>query len=177
MEKPEPPKVSDTLPTEEDPRWRAVVERDHSFDGVFLFSVATTGVYCRPSCAARRARPENVRFHDTREDAEAAGFRPCKRCRPDRPSLSERNAGTVTRICRMIEAAEEMPSLGELARSAGLSPYHFHRVFKSVTGVTPKAYGDAHRADRLRRELTRAEGSVTEAIFGAGFGSATDRSR
>lgn len=151
-------------------RWRAVRQRDRAADGSFVYSVRTTGVYCRPSCAARLPRRENVRFHATCEEAERAGFRPCKRCRPDGSSLAERQAAAIAKACRMIEGAEELPSLAALARSAGLSRFHFHRVFKAVTGVTPKAYGEAHRARRLREELSRGA-SVTQAIYGAGFNS------
>jgi AraC family transcriptional regulator of adaptative response/methylated-DNA-[protein]-cysteine methyltransferase len=158
------------LATERDPRWALVSARDASADGSFVYSVATTGVYCRPSCAARLARPENVRFHASCADAERAGFRPCKRCRPGQPSLRELHAAKVAEVCRFIEEAEELPALGELAVRAGLSSYHLHRVFKAVTGVTPKAYAAAHRAKRVREELTRS-GSVTEAIYGAGFNS------
>src|SRR4051794_6317546 len=134
-------------------RWRAVAERDPRADGAFFYSVATTGVYCRPSCAARLARRENVGFHASCADAERAGFRPCKRCRPNEPSLAERQAAAVARACRMIEEADELPSLDDLAKAAGLSRFHFHRVFRSITGVTPKAYADAHRARRVRAEL------------------------
>jgi len=153
-----------------DPRWTALVARDRSADGSFFYSVATTGVYCRPSCAARRPDPRNVAFHRTTADAERAGFRPCKRCRPDAPSLDERRAAIVADACRAIERAEAPPRLGMLARRAGLSVYHFHRVFKAVTGVTPKAYAAAHRRRRVRRALTRSA-TVTEAIFDAGFNS------
>jgi AraC family transcriptional regulator, regulatory protein of adaptative response / methylated-DNA-[protein]-cysteine methyltransferase len=153
-----------------DERWAAVVRRDAAADGRFYYSVRTTGVYCRPSCAARRARRENVAFHATCAEAEAAGFRPCKRCRPNEAALAERQAAAVAGACRLIEQAEEAPSLDALARSAGLSRFHFHRVFKAVTGVTPKAYADAHRARRVRDELTQRE-TVTEAIYGAGFNS------
>src|SRR5512147_2681806 len=132
----------------QDSRWAAVVARDRAFDGKFYYSVNTTGVYCRPSCAARLAKPENVRFHATREDAERAGFRPCKRCKPDQPALIEQHAAKVAQICRCIATADQIPSLRELASAAGLSPYHFHRVFKAVTGVTPRAYAMAHRAGR-----------------------------
>jgi AraC family transcriptional regulator of adaptative response/methylated-DNA-[protein]-cysteine methyltransferase len=156
--------------TAQDPRWAAVVARERSADGQFFYSVATTGVYCRPSCAARLARPENVRFHATGAEAEAAGFRPCKRCKPDQPALAEQHAATVAAICRLIEAADEAPALDALARRAGLSPHHFHRVFKAVTGLTPKAYAAAARAKRVRAELASA-GSVTDAIYGAGFNS------
>lgn len=156
------------MATERDPRWAAVVARDRAADGTFFYSVATTGVYCRPSCAARRPRPENVRFHLTRAEAERAGFRPCRRCRPDQPSPAERQAAQVVEACRLIETADEPPSLEELARAVGLSPHHFHRVFKAVAGVTPKAYAAARRAERLRAGLTRS-GTATEAIHEAGF--------
>lgn len=156
--------------TLDDPRWPAIAARDANADGTFYYSVATTGVYCRPSCAARLARPENVRFHTTREDAERAGFRPCKRCRPDQPPLAEQHAAKVAEICRMIEAADTAPNLAELADRAGLSTYHFHRVFKAATGLTPKAYAAAHRAHRVRNALGRGE-TVTDAIFDAGYNS------
>ncbi len=154
----------------ENARWRAVERRDPGADGTFVYSVRTTGVYCRPSCAARLPRRENVAFHDSCAAAERAGFRPCKRCRPNEPALADQQAAAVARACRLIEEAEEAPSLAALARAAGLSRFHFHRVFKAVTGVTPKAYADAHRGKRVRAELARA-GTVTEAIYGAGFNS------
>jgi AraC family transcriptional regulator of adaptative response/methylated-DNA-[protein]-cysteine methyltransferase len=156
--------------TTKDPRWAAIVARNPAADGQFFYSVKTTGVYCRPSCAARPARPENVQFHSTCEDAERAGFRPCRRCKPNQPPLVEQHAAKVTEICRLIEAAETAPALDELASKAGLSPYHFHRVFKAVTGLTPKAYAVAHRANRMRTELNRS-GTVTAAIFDAGYNS------
>lgn len=158
--------------TEQDPRWQSIVKRDQQVDGSFVYSVKTTGVYCRPSCAARLARPENVRFHETGEDARTAGFRPCKRCKPDEASLSERHKETIAAVCRLIEAAENEPTLQEMADSAGLSTYHFHRLFKSITGLTPKAYALAHRSNRMRKELERGN-SVTEAIFESGFGSSS----
>jgi AraC family transcriptional regulator of adaptative response/methylated-DNA-[protein]-cysteine methyltransferase len=151
-------------------RWDAVQRRDPAADGMFYYSVATTGVYCRPTCGARLPRRENVAFHATCADAERAGFRPCKRCRPNGPSLAERHAAAVSKACRMIEEAEEAPSLGELAQVAGLSPYHFHRVFREVTGVSPKAYGAATRAKRVRTALPQS-GTVTQALYGAGFNS------
>lgn len=159
------------VPADRDPRWTAVVARDRSADGTFFYSVATTGVYCRPSCGSRRANPKNVRFHRTAADAERAGFRPCRRCRPDRPSLAEQHAATVAGMCRLIETAADPPSLADLARRARLSPYHFHRVFKAVTGVTPRAYAAAHRTKRVRAELQKGSKTVTEAIYDAGFNS------
>lgn len=161
----------DTGPSAElDPRWALVAARDRSADGKFYYSVRTTGVYCRPSCAARLANPRNVRFHLTATDAERAGFRPCKRCKPDRPRLDEQNAAKVADACRLIADSDEAPSLAALAATAGLSPHHFHRVFKAVTGLTPKDYATAHRTRRVRDELSRSS-TVTEAIYGAGFGS------
>ena len=153
-----------------DARWEAVRRRDPAADGAFYYSVRTTGVYCRPSCAARLARRENVEFHLTCVDAERAGFRPCKRCRPNEAGLAERHAAAVAKACSLIDAADEMPSLDALADAVGLSRYHFHRVFKAVTGVTPKAYADARRGERVRQELARSE-TVTQAIYGAGFNS------
>jgi AraC family transcriptional regulator of adaptative response/methylated-DNA-[protein]-cysteine methyltransferase len=151
-------------------RWAAVMRRDRRADGSFYYSVKTTGVYCRPSCGSRRARRENVRFHASCEDAERAGFRPCMRCRPNEEALEARRAAAVARACRAIETAEDVPDLDALARTAGMSRFHFHRVFRSVTGVTPKAYAAAHRARRVREELSRS-GTVTDAIYGAGFNS------
>ncbi|WP_280153062.1 bifunctional DNA-binding transcriptional regulator/O6-methylguanine-DNA methyltransferase Ada [Piscinibacter sp. XHJ-5] len=158
--------------TVSDPRWAAVMARDPQADGRFFYSVKTTGVYCRPSCAARPARPENVAFHDTPADAERAGFRPCKRCRPDRSSPAEAQSALVAELCRFIEQAEGIPSLAELAQRAGLSAWHLHRVFKQVTGVTPRAYAAAHRAERVRRALAPGgSDSVTQAVYDAGYNS------
>jgi AraC family transcriptional regulator of adaptative response/methylated-DNA-[protein]-cysteine methyltransferase len=159
-------------PAEQDPRWALVAARDSSADGAFFYSVETTGVYCRPSCAARRPNPANVRFHASAADAEAAGFRPCKRCKPDAAPLTERYAAKVAAACRLIEAAAEQPALAELAKAAGLSVYHFHRIFKAITGVTPKDYATAHRIRRVRDRLSTSD-SVTEAIYDAGFNSSS----
>jgi AraC family transcriptional regulator, regulatory protein of adaptative response / methylated-DNA-[protein]-cysteine methyltransferase len=153
-----------------DPRWASVAARDGQQDGKFLYSVRTTGVYCRPSCAARRARPENVAFHLTAADAERAGFRPCKRCKPDQAALAAQQAAKVADLCRFIEGAEQPPTLDGLAARAGLSAYHLHRVFKQITGLTPKGYASAARAKRMRRELGQSD-TVTQAIYGAGYGS------
>jgi AraC family transcriptional regulator of adaptative response/methylated-DNA-[protein]-cysteine methyltransferase len=154
--------------TRSDPRWAAVVARDA--DATFFYSVKTTGVYCRPSCNARLARPENVAFHNSIEAAEQAGFRACKRCQPDKPSLREQNIEAIAAACRYIDAAETIPSLTELAARANLSTYHFHRVFKNITGLTPKQYASAQRDKRMRAQLSD-EVSITDAIFGAGYNS------
>jgi AraC family transcriptional regulator of adaptative response/methylated-DNA-[protein]-cysteine methyltransferase len=151
-----------------DPRWAAVVARDPAADGQFFYSVKTTGVYCRPSCASRRARPENVAFHVTAAAAERAGFRPCKRCKPDQPAAQQ--AARVARLCRLIESAEHAPSLQTMAKYAGWSPWHLHRVFKTVTGLTPRAYAAAHRAQRVKTGLRNGV-TVTEAIYSAGYNS------
>ena len=154
----------------EDECWAALVKRDPNAAGEFYYSVLTTGIYCRPGCSARLPLRENVRFHATCADAERAGFRPCRRCKPDEASLAERRSQLVESACRLIENSETMPSLEELARDAGISRYHFHRIFKSVTGCTPKAYAFAHRADRVRETL-RDSSTITEAIHDAGFNS------
>lgn len=159
-----------TAKTEDDVRWGLVVTRASTADGAFYYSVNTTGVYCRPSCAARLARPEHVRFHATCADAERAGFRPCKRCRPELPSRSEQHAAKVTDACRFIEEAENAPSLEELAEHAGISPAHFHRVFKAMVGLTPRQYAAAQRAKRMRQALDRS-GTVTDAVYEAGYSS------
>ncbi len=156
--------------TVNDPRWAAVVAHDARSDGTFFYAVSTTGVYCRPSCGARAARPENVEFHATAADAERAGFRPCKRCKPNQLPLAEQQAGTIAELCRLIENAEHEPTLERLAHHAGLSTFHLHRLFKAITGVTPKQYAAAHRVKRVRSELGRRH-TVTEAIYGAGYNS------
>lgn len=161
-----------TVPIEQDPRWQAVARRDPEAEGQFYYSVATTGIYCRPTCPARRPDPRHVGFHATTAAAEAAGFRPCKRCRPDEPSLLDRHAHLVQRACRQIEASDSLLSLEWLAQSAGLSAHHFHRIFKALTGVTPRAYGVAQRATRLRDALPAAS-RVTDAIYDAGYGASS----
>ena len=159
-------------PARDEERWQAVKRRDLAFDGTFLFAVRTTGVYCRPSCASRPAKRENVSFFSTAAEAEKAGYRACKRCRPDQLGAPDPQMQAVKRACERIETAEEAPKLAELAASAGLSPYHFHRVFKALTGVTPKAYAAETRARRAADKLRTAE-TVTEAIYDAGFNSSS----
>ena len=155
-----------------DPRWAQICDRDPEADGLFFYSVRTTGVYCRPSCPSRRPRPENVRFHRTSEQAERAGFRPCRRCRPDRPAAAGEQAARITAACRLIEESDKPPTLHELAGHAGLSARYFHGLFKSFTGLTPRGYAVAYRAGRLRR-LLRRSASVTDAIFDAGYNSSS----
>ncbi len=150
----------------------AVRRRDAAFDGAFVFAVKTTGVYCRPSCASRPAKPENVSFFATPEAAERAGFRACKRCRPDRAAEPDPHVALVRRACATIATAEEPPAVADLAAEASLSPFHFHRVFKKVTGVTPKAYAAETRARRAAESLQTAS-TVTEAIYAAGFNASS----
>ena len=157
-------------------RWAAVQRRDPAADGHFVFSVKTTGVYCRPSCAARPARRENVAFHATPADARRAGFRPCKRCRPDEPPRAAREAAVIAEACRMIQRAVEAGGdglhLADLAAKAGASPHHFHRMFRRIAGVTPKAYAAAERQRRVQASLS-AGSRVTETIYDAGFNSSS----
>jgi AraC family transcriptional regulator, regulatory protein of adaptative response / methylated-DNA-[protein]-cysteine methyltransferase len=167
---PETKKVATQGSVANDLRWARIVARDRTADGLFWYSVVTTGVYCRPSCASRRANPQNVQLHDTLEAAKATGFRPCKRCKPDSISIAGENAAIVARACRLIEESEEFPALNGLAEAVGRSPSHFHRLFRSTTGLTPKEYAAAHRAARVREGLEAGQ-SVTEAIYSAGFNS------
>lgn len=163
-------RTAPSLPAEDDPRWQAVVARDASADGQFVYAVKTTGVYCRPSSTSRLPLPRNVEFFATAEHAEAAGYRASRRAGADKSDVAVQHARLVAQACRLIENAEEPPSLVDLAETANLSPYHFHRVFKAVTGLTPKSYAKAQRANRLRAGLHRG-GSVTEALYEAGFNS------
>lgn len=151
-------------------RWERVAARDPTADGAFVFAVRTTGIYCRPSCGARRPRLENVTFHTTPADAERAGFRACRRCHPDRDATPHPDARRIAGLCRLIEGRDGSPSLQELARRAGMSRFHFQRRFKALTGMTPKTYAAGCRAERLQGAL-RSSRSVTEAIYSAGYGS------
>jgi AraC family transcriptional regulator of adaptative response/methylated-DNA-[protein]-cysteine methyltransferase len=155
-----------------DPRWQALCTRQPNVEHAFFYAVVTTGVYCHASCRARRPRPENVRFFSTARAAEAAGFRACKRCRPKDRSRGTRDAAIVADICRLIDRAESAPNLTALAERAGLSRFHFHRVFKEVTGVTPAEYAAERRSTRVRSAL-RKSATVTEAIYRAGFSSSS----
>jgi AraC family transcriptional regulator of adaptative response/methylated-DNA-[protein]-cysteine methyltransferase len=153
-----------------DPRWARIVTRDRSADGHLWYSVATTGIYCRPSCPSRTANPKNVQLHDTLKAAKATGFRACKRCNPDGLADDRGTAAIVARACRLIEQSEEEPSLADLARTVGRSASYFHRLFKATTGLTPKDYAYAHRAQKVRQCLARGD-RVTEAIYDSGFNS------
>ena len=135
--------------------WQAVCNRDAQYDGEFVFAVHSTGIYCRPSCPARRPLRRNVSFQRTPAEAEQAGFRPCRRCKPDQPPLAQQHAQKVAAACRLIDSADTLPDLATLAAAVGLSRYHFHRLFKQHTGLTPKAYATAQRAQAVRTALAR----------------------
>lgn len=169
-------KAAQAVNTQADPRWAAVQARSAAADGSFWYSVQSTGVYCRPSCAARAPRPENVRFHASCAEAEAAGFRPCQRCKPQQPSALAHHSTLVTKACRFIEsevANGRTPTLDALAEHVALSGSHLHRIFKQATGLTPKAYAAAQREQRVRSALGQSADSVTDAIYGAGYQSSS----
>lgn len=155
-------------------RWAAVAGRDQSAADAFVYAVRTTGIYCRPGCASRRPRREHVAFFSDRRAAERAGFRPCKRCRPEAvtKSVAERQAAAVARACELIATAERPPVLRDLAAAVDLSPHHFHRLFTRIVGTTPKRYAAAERRRRVAAGL-RPGVDVTRAIYDAGYGSAS----
>jgi AraC family transcriptional regulator of adaptative response/methylated-DNA-[protein]-cysteine methyltransferase len=156
----------------DDDRWETLTKRDPRAYGAFVYGVLTTGVYCRPACASRLPRRENVRFFESSKDAEQSGFRPCKRCKPEAPEWEQPPIRAVLEACRRIEKADAPPSLKELAAAAGLSVFHFQRLFKKIVGVTPKQYTLQNRSNRLRERLTKGS-TVTEAMYDAGFGSSS----
>lgn len=157
-----------TPSTPSDPRWTAVVTRDPKMDGVFFYGVTSTGVYCRPSCPARTPLPENIRFFPSTTSAELAGFRPCRRCQPNQPPAAQRQAALIAKLCLFIDNANTPPTLEQLANQAGLSISCVHRLFKSVTGLTPKAYANARRTQQVQAALASGK-SVTEAVYSAGY--------
>jgi AraC family transcriptional regulator of adaptative response/methylated-DNA-[protein]-cysteine methyltransferase len=161
-----------TIMLNEEKCWDALCAHDMSQDGQWFYSVKTTGVYCRPGCASRRPLRKNVAFFETTEAAETAGFRPCKRCRPNESSQAGRHVAAVERACALIRGRDALPSLDELASAAGISRYHFHRVFKQITGATPREWGKAHRLDRFAARLDAGE-PVAEAVYAAGFGASS----
>jgi AraC family transcriptional regulator of adaptative response/methylated-DNA-[protein]-cysteine methyltransferase len=164
-------RASAALDAAADPRWASVVARDPAADGQFVYAVKTTGVYCRPSSTSRIPNPENVEFFPSAKAAEAAGYRPSKRAATDRTTVAQHHASLVAEACRQIEEAEVAPTLDALAADVGMSSYHFHRVFKEATGLTPKAYATAFRAQRVREQLAKGARSITSVIYDTGFGS------
>jgi AraC family transcriptional regulator, regulatory protein of adaptative response / methylated-DNA-[protein]-cysteine methyltransferase len=152
--------------------WAALERRDPGGAAGFFYGVRTTGVYCRPGCTSRLPLRKNTLFFETTDAAEAAGLRPCKRCRPTDGSPAERHLGAIERACALLKNSETMPRLADLASAAGISRYHFHRVFKQITGATPRDYARTHRLARLADRLDAGE-PVTEAIYASGFGSSS----
>lgn len=168
---PDHPETADLAYVSEDARWRAVQARDAQADGHFVYAVRTTGVFCRPSASARLPKRENVEFFDTEQAAKAAGYRMSQRISGDRTALAMQRAAMVAKACQLIERSETLPNLDEMASEVGMSPFHFHRVFKAEVGLTPKAYAAGLRGRKLREELGDHANSVTAAIYGAGFNS------
>lgn len=156
----------------DDERWEQVKCRTRDADGRFVYAVLTTGVYCRPSCAARLPQMRNVRFFESNAQAERAGFRPCKRCQPDAAPLAGRHAAAIAQACRLLQVAEDKPDYAAIARAAGLSRHHFHRLFKDITGMTPGAYLRAQR-EALAVKALGSGASVTQAIYEAGYSSSS----
>jgi AraC family transcriptional regulator, regulatory protein of adaptative response / methylated-DNA-[protein]-cysteine methyltransferase len=153
--------------------WDAVAERDRTMDGVFFYAVMSTGIYCRPSCPSKRPRRENVVFFRAREAAERAGFRPCKRCKPDSVGQHDLNAQLVEKVCRYIDThADDLVTLETLGRALGISPFYLQRTFKALTGITPRAYADSRRLHSLKAGL-RDGHSVTRSLYDAGYGSSS----
>lgn len=165
------------IPTEaifstEQARWAALEQRNHQADGVFVYGVQTTGVYCRPSCSSRQPNRANVRFFNTCGDAEQMGFRACKRCNPRSSGAQNPHTEAIVLACTMLETAETSPTLAELAHTVGLSPFHFQRLFKATVGITPKQYAMTHRLQRIQGRLQQ-DATVTEAVYNAGFVSSS----
>lgn len=160
-----PAAVNDRDTISDDEAWAAFERRDRTWDGRIVGGVKTTGIYCRPSCPARRPKREHVEFFPDGAAARAAGFRACLRCRPDEVNREE---AALARVFGLIEAAEEAPSLDALAAAVGYSPHHFHRLFKRATGVTPAAYYRSLRAKRAEAALADNE-RITDAIYDAGY--------
>jgi AraC family transcriptional regulator of adaptative response/methylated-DNA-[protein]-cysteine methyltransferase len=151
-------------------RWQAVVDRDAVADGCFYYAVTTTGIFCRPCCSSKLPDRKNVKYFETGAEATRAGFRPCKRCNPTSETRDKVIAQKIVDACRKIEKSDKTIKLDTLAKEAGLSSYHFHRLFKKIVGVTPKVYGSTHQSLRFREKLISSE-SITDAIFDAGYSS------
>ncbi len=153
-------------------RWNAVVAREPSADGSFYYAVMTTGIFCRPSCSSKLPNRENVEYFFSSQEAQVAGYRPCKKCRPTGTTIKDEAEQKIIKACRIIENSNTVPKLVELAKELELSPYHFHRLFKKFVGVTAKQFASSHRARRLHCSL-KSSGSITEAFYDAGFSSSS----
>jgi AraC family transcriptional regulator of adaptative response/methylated-DNA-[protein]-cysteine methyltransferase len=165
--------VEEMKAIDEETRWRAVQMRDAKFNGIFVYAVLSTGIYCKPACASRKPRRERVTFFPSYRDAEAAGFRACRRCQPQNISVRDPQTEMVIRACRLIEESSDGPvSLAKLGTEIGVSPHHLQRTFKSITGVTPRQYAAAHRLEQFKTQIRKGE-DVTNAIYDAGYGSSS----
>lgn len=153
-------------------RWKAFVDRDKTADGCFYYGVKTTGIFCRPSCSAKLPNRENVEYYLSCQEAQASGYRACQKCRPTGTNITEETEQKIIKACRIIENNNVIPKLGDLAAEVGLSPYHFHRIFKKVVGVTPKQFASNHRSKRLG-DCLKSKGSITEAFYEAGYSSSS----
>ena len=151
-------------------RWRAVMVRDRSADGLFTYAVGSTGIYCRPSCPSRRPHRSRVTFFGSAAEAEQAGYRACRRCHPQTAVAADPWTEKIRRACIYLANVDGHPSLASLARQFGGSPYHFQRIFKRIVGLTPREYAEACRLRRVKRGL-RAGAAVTGAMVDAGYGS------
>ncbi len=165
-------RAGDAASREDRARWRAVLARDARRDGTFVFAVESTGIYCRPSCPARRPRKDRVRFYLLPEHAEREGFRACRRCRPREAAARHPHAELVRRVCALLDEEEGVPTLASLGARLHLSPFHLQRTFRRATGITPREYADARRLERFKELLQRKE-SITMATYEAGYGSSS----
>ena len=157
----------------DDRRWQAVLARDRACDGTFVYAVTSTGIFCRPSCPSRRPRRDRTVFFFTSESAKDAGFRACRRCRPEDAPVADSRISLAQRVAARIDrATESPPTLAQLSSAVGVSPFHLQRTFKEVMGITPRQYAEARRLDRLKRALGAGEG-VAPALYGAGYGSSS----
>ena len=162
---------AELLPAAEE-MWRAVQANDPAYDGRFVYAVKSTGIYCRPQCASRLPKKENVRFFSAAQAAEASGFRPCRKCRPDISDRPQDDKAVVIAACRYIDSCETLPGLQEVADYIGYSPAHFQRLFTRMFGLSPRGYADAARQERFRTAL-RTQTNVAAAQYEAGFGSSS----
>lgn len=151
-------------------RWQAVLQRDKNADGEFVYAIRTTGIYCRPICPSRRPKSSNVEFYNDAAEAQKAGFRACYRCMPEiAASPHQMQIEKITQACRLIESSSRLFGLDELAASCELSPSHFHRLFKKIIGLTPRAYAAACRNDRIRQRLAETNSTITQAVYDSGY--------